>query len=753
MLQRTHRLSARDIAQALDGERQPDGSFMCRCPVPGHGKGNGDRNRSLSLCDDADGRVLVHCFAGCPNDTVIDVLRSRGQWPPKSEIKPKLTKEQQREVTRRQACEIWNKATPLAQDAPHPYFLARGIDTRLFPEIGKTLRLALDLFHKKSGTTGPGIVAAVTDNDGVVMGIQRIFLTHDQRSKRPVEDAKMSLGMVKGFAVRLGRQSAVGLIGEGLEDVMTAMIASQMLRGGFACMGGETMMPSLVLPEHTKEVIIVSDGDVPGRKCTFLSDRAFKKQKRSVSAAYPPEGEGIKDFNDLVKGKTGAELEAAYATAAERLENTGDAIEPPPDPKPLVILPPPKSLGEVNATFEKWLMLPNLDPLHIMLGSVVANLLPGDPVSIGTIGAPSTAKTELLNSLSKLPFVRSASKLSPAGLLSGTPKRQKDKNAKGGLLMEIGEFGIIAFKDFTTILSMRSDEKLELIAAIREILDGKWTRNVGADGGRELSWKGKVGIMFACTEAYDDHYGFIGALGDRFLLSRMTRSPDAYDIAIKHTGAATETMRDELADAVLGLFVSIGVIDPVTGGFTRDLKEPPAITADEHRRIKDAASLAVHLRAHVTRNGYNREIENIHAPEGEPRIGLALGRMFTGLLLIGVEREHALNLVMTVAISSTLPVRRRAFEQLNDTPKTTSDIAKAIDLPTNTTRRALEELTAYGLAIRAAKPPKTPKTPNLLGEKTPEKGTTSPDHWHIGPRWKHWPSCLAIMFPAPQKHD
>jgi hypothetical protein len=37
------------------------------------------------------------------------------------------------------------------------------------------------------------------------------------------------------------------------------------------------------------------------------------------------------------------------------------------------------------------------------------------------------------------------------------------------------------------------------MAAFREIADGSWSRNVGAEGGKKLSWEGKLGVIAFCT--------------------------------------------------------------------------------------------------------------------------------------------------------------------------------------------------------------------------------------------------------------
>jgi hypothetical protein len=64
------RLTAEDVAYMLRARRSGQG-WSARCPVPGHGKGRGDRTPALSISEGRDGRVLLHCFAGCEPEEIV----------------------------------------------------------------------------------------------------------------------------------------------------------------------------------------------------------------------------------------------------------------------------------------------------------------------------------------------------------------------------------------------------------------------------------------------------------------------------------------------------------------------------------------------------------------------------------------------------------------------------------------------------------------------------------------------------------
>ena len=430
----------------------------------------------------------------------------------------------------------------------------------------------------------------------------------------------------------------------------------------------------------------------------------------------------------------GGTAEALYALV-DRLPDWSPAklaakAEPPADVTPV-------TLGQAITTFNTWLVLKDMGPIYAVLGALAANNLPGDAVWLGIIALPLSAKSEILNALIQAPRVEAAATLSMAALLSGTPKHQTGAGAKGGLLRKIGDFGVLVLKDFGSILSMRPDAKAELLAALREIYDGAWTRHVGVDGGRTLAWKGKLGLIFACTEAFDDHHTIITGLGDRFLLCRLAPASgkQQFKRAFDHTGATTKAMRAALAAAVAGLFA----------GCAKRIPRP--LADDEREKLGDVIKLAVLLRAHVNRNAYSREIESIHGAEGPGRIGLCLERLLAGLDVIGLARDQALALVKSIAMDSCPPIRRAAFERLTDAPQSTRAIADMLKLPTTTARRALEDLAAQGLAVRERPPKKAADdglpADDLLGDDSGQKAKGGADQkakggsdlWRIAADW------------------
>lgn len=56
------------VLERLEGVRRQGSAWVARCPA------HADRGPSLSIREGDDGRVLVHCFAGCETAAVLRAL-------------------------------------------------------------------------------------------------------------------------------------------------------------------------------------------------------------------------------------------------------------------------------------------------------------------------------------------------------------------------------------------------------------------------------------------------------------------------------------------------------------------------------------------------------------------------------------------------------------------------------------------------------------------------------------------------------
>lgn len=106
-------MTAAEFAALVDGRAVGRDRFLARCPV------HSDRSPSLSIGQGRDGRVLLHCFAGCGTDAILSALklsrRDLFQGPPPSPrqlaaFEAERTKREQRKRAARAAeSEAWNK--------------------------------------------------------------------------------------------------------------------------------------------------------------------------------------------------------------------------------------------------------------------------------------------------------------------------------------------------------------------------------------------------------------------------------------------------------------------------------------------------------------------------------------------------------------------------------------------------------------------------------------------------------------------
>jgi len=288
-------LSARSIAEALGGHKTGR-DWMARCPA------HDDRNPSLSIRDADDGKVLVCCHAGCPQEAVVAALKVRGLWSgddtrQRQELPERASEHRRKanalEKARRDlVTRIWHQTGPASGSLVARYLASRGIVS----PPPSDLHFHPNLRHP-TGVDAPAMVAAIRNADGDVTGLHRTWLREDGAGKANLSPAKAMLGICRGGAVRLAEIDDELGVAEGIESGLSVQQATDLPVWAALSTSGLT---GLVLPARVRHVVILADGDEPGEKAARTAAARWRLEGRSVRIARPPRGS---DFNDLLIGR------------------------------------------------------------------------------------------------------------------------------------------------------------------------------------------------------------------------------------------------------------------------------------------------------------------------------------------------------------------------------------------------------------------------------------------------------------------
>ena len=341
------------------------------------------------------------------------------------------------------------------------------------------------------------------------------------------------------------------------------------------------------------------------------------------------------------------------------------------------------TLAAADGVFRRWLGDEyDFDVLHVVLATAAAEHLTGDPLWLLVVGGPGAAKTETVQALGGSGALVTSTISSEGALLSATAKKDHTKGATGGLLRRIGNTGVLVLKDVTSLLSMNRDGRAAVLAALREIYDGRWERNVGTDGGKSLLWTGRIALVGAVTTAWDKAHNVTSSMGDRFVLVRMDSTTGRHAAgrqACRNTGSELQ-MRGDLAAAVGSVLASMDASVEIT------------ITTDEQERLLRAADVVTLARTGVEYD-YRGEVVDAHAPEMPTRFAKQLMQLMRGALAIGMNRQVALRLAIRCGRDSMPPLRLAILDDVAAHPgSTTHDVRIRLDKPRATIDRQLQAL-------------------------------------------------------------
>ena len=289
-------LDAQDLTKALGG-RWSGNSGTARCPA------HEDKTPSLSIHDGDGGRLLTCCHAGCTPEAVWAALQDRGYVERHDERRTQRAPRRQRSApqpslvpspNQDHAIEIWRASHPAPGTLAEVYLRGRGITIPVPP----TVRYHPGLKHADTGLSLPCMVVAACNADRNVTGIQRIYLSHDDR-RAQVDPPKMTLGTLRGSAVRLAPTTDRIWLTEGVEDGLAVM--QMMSEPAWAVLGTSNYM-TVELPENIKQVILAPDGDDAGQAVIREAAIRLAGQGREVRAAKLPAGkdwcDALEDFEE-----------------------------------------------------------------------------------------------------------------------------------------------------------------------------------------------------------------------------------------------------------------------------------------------------------------------------------------------------------------------------------------------------------------------------------------------------------------------
>lgn len=350
----------------------------------------------------------------------------------------------------------------------------------------------------------------------------------------------------------------------------------------------------------------------------------------------------------------------------------------------------PGLLREADDAFRKWFGATfDVGILHAVLAAAAAERLDGDPVWLLVISGSGDTKTATISVLAGVRAIVTSTIASEGALLSATRSQKNAGKATGGLLLRLDKLDrkLLVLKDVTSLISADRNVRAAVLAALREIYDGYWERNVGVNGGQSLPWSGRITVIGACTTAWDTHHAVIAQMGDRFVLVRGNSSADRQAKglqAMRNTGHEVEMNQVLMA-------VVRSVLDAA-----KALPEPQ-INEAEGRRLVDAAELVTRLRTPCDFD-YRGNVENVHALEAPTRFAKQLTQVFRGAVAIGLDRQQALGLALRCARDSSPPQRLAILRDVTRHPGSLrADMQRRLGLPFFAVSKNVQALQALRL--------------------------------------------------------
>tara|TARA_B110000008_G_scaffold36796_1_gene33321 strand:+ start:762 stop:1601 length:840 start_codon:yes stop_codon:yes gene_type:complete len=255
--------------------------YIDRCPA------HEDKNPSLSINYGADGKLLLHCFAGCSFEEIINAAgikcTSGKKITPsfKNDVPDNASEKKYQWVKK-----IWNETIPLKGTLGEKYYNSRELNI-----WSEEIRYHNSLYETETKVKLPGVVCAVRRNRKLV-GIHRTFLNNDGSKL-----CKKMLGPCNGASVYVGGSGKNIVLCEGIENALSALRMLGWERATFLSALSAAGLKNFTLPRKPGTLLLMPDTDEVGKVSALELGERAAGLGWNASTLFPPR-KG--DWNDYL---------------------------------------------------------------------------------------------------------------------------------------------------------------------------------------------------------------------------------------------------------------------------------------------------------------------------------------------------------------------------------------------------------------------------------------------------------------------
>lgn len=220
------------------------------------------------------------------------------RWSPAERAKAQAEQRLEDLAKEQDARLFYKESRPIAGTPGEVYHRARGITIQ--PPEHVRFGMVPSWRNPDTGEWGrkrPAIICGAQDATGAVVGIQRVFFKNDD-PRLGKKDCKLSLGTIRGSALRLAPAEDTIIMAEGPEDGLSIMQEGPGLPVWVPF--GTSMMPQVKFPPVVRRVIVAGQNNTAGRIAANKAAVALADLGLNVSFAWPDAR--FDDWNDQLRG-------------------------------------------------------------------------------------------------------------------------------------------------------------------------------------------------------------------------------------------------------------------------------------------------------------------------------------------------------------------------------------------------------------------------------------------------------------------